>query len=331
MFYFIVTFFYSRTGGKADIDRRNISPPNRARADKQTFPPPEVYGNKKRSSTMSEPPKRIIIEKSRAVRRKYLRRNNTFQYTASQIARIDREEERERRAEQLREKEKRRVANKKKRAQKEAEEREERRRQGAPDPHVLRVPSSQPLLSNFLAKPKPTPTPTPSPSPEQAQGPEDYAKDEARNDESDTDLNTEPDTPGTVEEDLFDSFELDDAEAENLIAVETTTGNPGAHDGNIEGPTTYNDHGSNKQDTKDKEEDEFSDCSAFYDEDFIREAELVTVTTENKDQKPQQTSQHLPVPAPAPASGKSALEESFRDDAADALEEFACGFDETIG
>lgn len=286
--------------------------------------------------TMSEPPKRIIIEKSRAVRRKYLRRNNTFQYTASQIARIDREEERERRAEQLREKEKKRVANKKKKAQKEAEEREERRRQGAPDPHVLRVPSSQPLLSNFLAKPKPTPTPTPSPSPVQEQVPEDRGKDEVKNDESDTDLNTEPDTPGTVEEDSFDSFELDDAEAENLVAVETATGNLDTHDGDGhgdgDGSTIYEDHGSNKRDTKDKEEDEFSDCSAFYDDDFIREAELVAATTENKDPIPQQDPQHLspPVP-PAPSAVKTTLEESFRDDAADALEEFACGFDDTIG
>ena len=267
---------------------------------------------------MSEPPKRIIIEKSRTVRRKYLRRNNTFKYTASQIARIDREEERERRAEQLREKEKKRVANKKKKAQKEAEEREERRRQGVPEPNALRVPSSQPLLSNFLAKPKPTPPPV--------QVPEDPGKDEAKDDGSDTqpdtDPDTEPDTPETVQEESFDSFELDDAEAENLVAVETADNLDIRDD---DGSTIYDDHDSNKDGTKDKEDDEFSDCSAFYDEDFMRQAESVAVTTENEDHKPYQAPQHL-----APA-GKAVLEESFRDDAADVLEEFACGFDESIG
>lgn len=299
---------------RADIDRRNISPPNKARAPPPINKPPGIW---KKAPTMSEPPKRIIIEKSKAVRRKYLRRNNTFRYTASQIARIDREEERERRAEQLREKEKNRVANKKKKAQKEAEEREERRRQGVPDPNTLRVPSSQPLLSNFLAKPKPTPPPV--------QVPEDDGKDEAEDDGSNTDPDTETDTPGTVEEDSFDSLELDDAEAENLVAVEAT-GDLDAHDDDYgDGSTIYDDRDNNKDGIKGKEDDEFSDCSAFYDEEFIREAESVAATTENKDQKLQQAPQHL-----SPA-GKATLEESFRDDAADVLEEFACGFDENTG
>ncbi|RHZ50297.1 uncharacterized protein CDV56_100344 [Aspergillus thermomutatus] len=101
---------------------------------------------------MPNQPRRIILEKSKTVRRRYQRSNKRFQFTASQIRRIEREEERELRAKELREKEKKRQANKKKRAEKEAKEREERRRLGLPDPHALPVPSSQPLLFKFLKK-----------------------------------------------------------------------------------------------------------------------------------------------------------------------------------
>lgn len=267
---------------------------------------------------MSEPPKRIIIEKSRAVRRKYLRRNNTFRYSASQIARIDREEERERRAEQLREKEKKRITNKKKKAEKEAQEREERKRQGLPDPNALRVPSSQPLLSKFLAKPKPTPPPV--------QVPENDGRDNNRDDDGG---DTEPDTPGSVEtaEDSCDSFEPDDAEAgvseDHTVALDARTGDLDAHGGD-DAHNNQVDQGQTDDD-HDKDGDEFSECSIFYDEDFIREAETVTTAPENNDQKTFQVPQQVPRPAV-----KSALEESFRDDTADLLEEFACGFDESF-
>ncbi|PWY91085.1 hypothetical protein BO70DRAFT_392743 [Aspergillus heteromorphus CBS 117.55] len=92
------------------------------------------------------PPKRVILEKSRTVRRRYQRSNKRFQYTASQIARIEREQEREKRAQQLRERDKKRAANKKKKAEKEAQAREERRKLGLPDPNAPSVPASQPLL-----------------------------------------------------------------------------------------------------------------------------------------------------------------------------------------
>ncbi|KAH3375034.1 hypothetical protein KXW99_006568 [Aspergillus fumigatus] len=102
---------------------------------------------------MPDQPRRIILEKSKTVRRRYQRSNKRFQFTASQIERIQREEEREARAKRLREKEKKRQANKKKKAEKEAKAREARRRLGLPDPHALPIPSSQPLLSKFLKKP----------------------------------------------------------------------------------------------------------------------------------------------------------------------------------
>ena len=95
---------------------------------------------------------RIILEKSRTVRRRYQRSNQRFQFTASQIRRIEREEEREKKARQLREREKRRIANKKKKAEKEAKEREERRRLGLPDPNAPKVSASQPSLVKFFGR-----------------------------------------------------------------------------------------------------------------------------------------------------------------------------------
>ncbi|PYI24938.1 hypothetical protein BP00DRAFT_133694 [Aspergillus indologenus CBS 114.80] len=102
------------------------------------------------------PPKRIILEKSRTVRRRYQRSNKRFQFTASQIARIEREQARERRAQQLRDRDRQRVANKKRKAEKEARDRQERRRLGSmglPDPNAPVVPSSQPSLLRFIRKP----------------------------------------------------------------------------------------------------------------------------------------------------------------------------------
>ncbi|OJK03136.1 hypothetical protein ASPACDRAFT_40457 [Aspergillus aculeatus ATCC 16872] len=108
------------------------------------------------SASASPAKKRIILEKSRTVRRRYQRSNQRFQFTASQIARIEREQERERRAQQLRDRDRKRVANKKKKAEKEARDREERRRLGSmglPDPNAPVVPSSQPSLLRFIRKP----------------------------------------------------------------------------------------------------------------------------------------------------------------------------------
>lgn len=84
------------------------------------------------------------------MRRRYQRSNKRFEFTTSQIQRIEREEERDQKAKQLREREKKKLANKKKKLEKEAKEREERRRLGIPDPNTGKIPASQPLLVNFF-------------------------------------------------------------------------------------------------------------------------------------------------------------------------------------
>lgn len=88
------------------------------------------------------------MEKSRDVKRRH-QRSKPFRFTPAQIARMDREEQRENRAKQIREKDTRRIANKKKKADAETKARAERRARGIPDPDI-RVPSSQPLLSTFF-------------------------------------------------------------------------------------------------------------------------------------------------------------------------------------
>lgn len=108
-----------------------------------------MTSHEQRKQQQEQRPRRIL-EKSRTVRRRYQRSNKRLEFTASQIQRIEREEEREKKAQQLREREKRKAANKKKRAEKEAKEREERRRLGLPDPNNFKIPASQPLLVNFF-------------------------------------------------------------------------------------------------------------------------------------------------------------------------------------
>ncbi|KAJ5386770.1 hypothetical protein N7509_009311 [Penicillium cosmopolitanum] len=107
---------------------------------------------------MPDEPRRIVIEKSSTVRRRYQRSNKQFRFTAAELKRIEREEELDRRAKNIREKEKKRVANKKKKDEQERE----RKRLGLPDPNARKVSSSQPLLSNFLGlarQPPPIPEP----------------------------------------------------------------------------------------------------------------------------------------------------------------------------
>lgn len=99
---------------------------------------------------MPEQPRRIL-EKSSTVRRRYQRSKQRFRFTASQIERIEREEAKEREAKKRLEKEKKRLSDKRKKAEKEKKAREERKRLGLPDPNI-KVPASQPLLSNFLCK-----------------------------------------------------------------------------------------------------------------------------------------------------------------------------------
>ncbi|GAD98876.1 hypothetical protein PVAR5_7578 [Paecilomyces variotii No. 5] len=102
---------------------------------------------------MPDKPRRIL-EKSKTVRRRYQRSNKRFQFTSSQIERIEREEEREQHAAKLREREKRLREKKKRKVEREAKAREERKRLGLPDPNT-KLSSSQPLLVNFFGAKKP--------------------------------------------------------------------------------------------------------------------------------------------------------------------------------
>ncbi|KAJ5396386.1 uncharacterized protein N7487_010689 [Penicillium crustosum] len=94
------------------------------------------------------PERRIVMEKSKDIKRRH-QRSKPFRFTPAQIARMDREDQREARAKQIREKDARRIANKKEKADAEAKARTERRARGIPDPNT-RVPSSQPLLLKFF-------------------------------------------------------------------------------------------------------------------------------------------------------------------------------------
>ncbi|KAE8144318.1 hypothetical protein BDV25DRAFT_99175 [Aspergillus avenaceus] len=235
---------------------------------------------------MPEPPKRVVLEKSRTVRRRYQRSNKRLQFTASQIARIEREEERERRAQKLRNQEKRRIANKKKKAEKEAKAREERRRLGLPDPNVSTVPSSQPSLFNFLKK-----------------GPQ------ASSNQESTCEDIETGTPGSIttevdtsEDSGLENDEFSDADIVELENALNEGYDPTETDG-IEGET--------------RDDDEFSDCSIFYDESIIKEAEMGTKAPALG--QVQLAVEMAPVSVP--------LAESFQDDTAILLEEFACEFD----
>lgn len=253
------------------------------------------------------------MEKSRTVRRRYQRSNKRLQFTPSQIARIERDQERERRAKQLQEKEKKRIANKKKKVQKEAQEREERRRQGLPDPNAFRVPSSQPLLSKFLAKPKTDTPPVQTVSISGKDGDEDGDEGEGEG-ETPCEDDTEPDTPRSVETEA-DPFEMPESGAEAtaedlMVAIDSTTDDLKNH---THDATEYSDNEDN--------EDEFSDCSAFYDEDLIRETEIAAIAQDHTHQKVPQEARQTKLPVEKPV-----VEESFRDDTADFLEEFAGDF-----
>ncbi|KAL5361965.1 hypothetical protein BJX96DRAFT_96194 [Aspergillus floccosus] len=249
---------------------------------------------------MPDPPKRIIIEKSRTVRRRYQRSNKRFQFTASQIAQIEREEERERRAQSLREKEKRRIANKKKKAEKEAKAREERRRLGLPDPNAPTVPSSQPLLFNFLKKDQ---------QPDAQPG--------RPGDETETHAST----PGSVsgEEDDCEISGLDDYASDDTIVADCPDPKvDGAGVSTVNGGVDEGDKPEVKEKAQERDDDEFSDCSIFYDEDIIKEAEKMAtplgVDRQELQAKP---------PNPGPTKRAFLRAESFRDETADLLEAFA--------
>lgn len=235
---------------------------------------------------MSDQPRRIILEKSRTVRRRYQRSNKRFQFTASQIERIEREEEREARAKKLREKEKKRQADKKKKAEKEAKEREARRRLGLPDPHALPLPSSQPLLSKFLKKPEVKPD-TESETCE----------------ETELDSHSQGSIATEIDESLFSGLDV-------AVFDDQTAGvsEPGNH-------TTSND-GKDHVGRTQRDDDEFSECSIFYDEDIIKEVETIA-TAQDTPGRPGEIDQ-----ATRPSKPALTIGESFQDDTAILLEEF---------
>lgn len=224
---------------------------------------------------------RVILEKSRTVRLRYQRSNQRFQFTASQIARIEREQERERRAQKLRDKEKRRIQEKKKKAEKEAKARDERIRSGIPDPNAPSVPASQPLLFNFIKK-----TPSVQPESQDSKGGQ-VDTGSGNGSGSDTEVVTEFEN---------ENSSLEDEELNCMfIAL-----------GEAEVSTNANTEGRGPKDTG-KDDDEFSECSAFYDEDIIKESGAALEE---------------------PVSVATVLSsDSFQDDTAILLEEFAPEFD----
>lgn len=291
---------------------------------------------------MPDEPRRIIIEKSSAVRRRYQRSNKRFKFTASQLRRIEREEELERRAKAIREKEEKRKANKKKKAEKEARDREERKRLGLPDPNAPKIPASQPLLSAFLgAKPKkpveeqpviPTPDPTTT---------------EIENDQGG---DTEVDSAGgdtEAESDLFDDLDEDIIEEGFSCAQDAGMLIPDSPDipeaidiANAEI------HCSSKHG---RDDDEFSDCSVFDDADIMKNADALAASLPSQSHalNPPTTTSSLAPQAPtmgpprSPRPGEqsksittsiTSLGDSFRDETADYLEDvFSRGCGDSFG
>ncbi|KAJ5834490.1 hypothetical protein N7447_000516 [Penicillium robsamsonii] len=248
---------------------------------------------------MPDEPRRIILEKSKTVKRRYQRSNQRFQFTASQIARLDREEERENRAKKLREKEKKRIANKKRKAEQEAQAREERKRRGIPDPHAARVPSSQPLLSIFLGAGKRQSPAAPEPAPTVT--------------EIESHDNTSESVGGDTEADSDAFDDLDEVLKNDLSDLQY---------GGVPKELEEQDIGTATR-TAFKDEDEFSDCSAFDDEEVLKNAEMAATTRatdeETKNPSIPKESSYLR-PPPAVLTLESSFGESFQYDPADFLE-----------
>ncbi|KAJ5997085.1 hypothetical protein N7522_008745 [Penicillium canescens] len=258
---------------------------------------------------MPDEPRRVILEKSKTVRRRYQRSNQRFKFTASQVERIDREEEREKKAKQLREREKKRIANKKRKAEQEARAREERKRRGIPDPNA-RVPSSQPLLSMFLGAKQPSPAPP---------------KPETTTTETETELgsdggDTEPDSADGDTEADSDAFDDLDEELENDLSELQGPDNSEIRDAGISGDSEG--HGTGEDIHPVKDDDEFSDCSAFDDEDVLKEIEVITATPPVNDETkaPSIPKQHSFLQAPPVPALDSSFGDSFQFDASDFLE-----------
>ncbi|KAJ5891369.1 uncharacterized protein N7473_007597 [Penicillium subrubescens] len=296
---------------------------------------------------MPDEPRRIIIEKSSTVRRRYQRSNKRFKFTASQLRRIEREEELERRAKAIKEKGEKRRANKKRKAEKEAKDREERKRLGLPDPNAPKIPASQPLLSAFLGvKPK-------QPVEEQPV----TANADSTTTENEDGGDTEVDSAGgdtEAESDIFDDLDEDIIEQGFAClqdaGIPKEAGIPKVSDvlenrnpiigNNVSAESLC----SLKDDHCD--DDEFSDCSVFDDADIIREADAIAAS---RPSQPPHTTIPLPTMSLAPPVStmgqprssqhpKSltpsipSLGDSFRDDTADYLEDvFSRGCGDSFG
>lgn len=275
-----------------------------------------------------EPRRRIILEKSSTVRRRYQRSNKRFKFTAEQIAKIEREQKAEKRAKELRDKEQKRIEKKKKKAEKEAHDREERRRLGLPDPNAPKVPSSQPLLSNFLAK-RPAPTENvsakePSLEPESDHDP---TPTESEINGHDNVASAEPESTGgdTEVDSEFDDLDFEiEREMSNIQDAEAPTESD-IHNGG---------HGTSKDGSQipctDADDDGFSDCSAFDDEEIIKEMANATMRPTHDPpgaQKPSLSTAST-VLQPPPSNHPKGLTtsmvsvgDSFRDETADFLEQ----------
>ncbi|KAJ5340989.1 hypothetical protein N7541_010113 [Penicillium brevicompactum] len=277
---------------------------------------------------MPDEPRRIVLEKSKTVRRRYQRSNQRFKFSASQIERLDREEEREKKAKQLREKDKKRAAAKKRKAEQEARVREERKRRGIPDPNAPRVPSSQPLLSMFLGAGKTTPAPAtepePEPEPEPAPALEPASASASESEPAHTTTETEAhgseegSGPGSEAGDTeagSDAFDdLDETVERDLFELIDGFANPTEPTVDRENHTATNDDG-----------DEFSDCSAF--EDIIHQADATAtrITDEEKNEPALPEPPRRPLPSQRPNAVpalpvESSFGDSFQFDAADFLE-----------
>lgn len=338
-----------------------------------------------------DPPRRIIIEKSSTVRRRYQRSNKRFKFSAEEIARIERELKAEKRAKELREKEDKRLAKKRKKAEKEARDREERKRLGLPDPTAPKVPSSQPLLSAFLAKrpapveempvvdlpaedspysPEDTPvedTPTedtpelhsPQPEPELEPKPEsDHEPLSPIEEAHPVLLHTSPrplDVPQPTSTETKPNEHEDVAIAEVESAAGDTEIDSDFDDWNeeLERELSYFQDAGVLEDSKipdaghdtrkdtlqtmctDKDDDEFSNCSAFDDEEIMKEAAAIEAKRSAQNTPAQNTPdiKYVP-PSNAPvlqplssnhpkeiANPVASVGESFRDETADILEE----------
>ncbi|KAJ5439242.1 uncharacterized protein N7458_010240 [Penicillium daleae] len=284
---------------------------------------------------MPDEPRRIVIEKSSEVRRRYQRSNKRFKFTASQLRRIEREEELDRRAKAIREREEKRRANKKKKAEKEARDREERKRLGLPDPNAPKIPASQPLLSAFLgAKPQPK-----EPVEEQPVTTNSGLETTGNEDEGETEVDSVGgDTE--AESDIFDNLNEDIIEQgfSCLPDAPGTLENPGmGHDISAETLCSLKD---------DCDDDEFSDCSVFDDADIMREADAIAASRPSQPHTsiPLPTTSLAPPPPPTMGLPQSAehsksmttsipsLGDSFRDETADYLEDvFSRGCGDSFG